>query len=112
MDKACACEEDLCASCEMPLRQRDAKKCGVCRAVDGHRKAMKRQLEKSPQEIDAPYRKCSEGTSRAVSARTPPRQAQGRTERHGTGFIEARRSRPVPLHSPSDPTGQFDRCER
>ena len=82
MDKACAYEEDLCASCEMPLRQRDAKKCGVCRAVDGHRKAMKRQLEKSPQEIDAPYRKCSEGTSRAVSARTPPRQAQGRTEGH------------------------------
>ena len=61
MDKERACEQGLCTSCEMPLRQAeleaDARKCGVCRAVANRRKAMKREVDRSPQEIDASYGK-------------------------------------------------------
>lgn len=78
----------LCRSCELPLLDEElaagASNCGVCRAVRARAKAMKRDPDKTPQEVDAYYR---------------PRIAAEQAKRRAAGLPEDGRTSRDTLHA-------------
>ena len=69
--------DGLCRGCEMPLLDEelaaDATNCGVCRTVRARAKAMKRDPDKTPQEINTIY-------AERIAAEQAKRRAAGLPE--------------------------------
>ena len=94
--------DGLCRSCELPLLDEevaaDATNCGVCRAVRARAKAMKRDPETSPQEVNAFYAgRIAEEQAKRRAAGLPE---GGRTSRDREHARRRRASASVARESP------------